>query len=309
MAMIFISYSRKDREFIEFLEPRIHNIYGYASLWYDRAIQGGDDWWKRIVTEIRECQLFLFLVSNHSVESEFCRKELQKAIYNNKLILPVLLKTYTQEYPQNLPEELSEYMSEVQYIDLRKGYNDLSRLWGAINRFTKDRSISNIDRWILYNQFEILKRLAEQSDSPGNAKEYELDQKVISSGYEWNYDQISQHIHPPMEYGDCEEVIRVLEMYRAIYNACNRDVDCSKINSPYLRFRGFDGSIETNYYIYSEFMIEDRGLFQESKADTGSDLNSHTPMIDRYRKMLRKWELSEHKNALREADILRILED
>jgi uncharacterized protein len=306
MATIFLSYSRSDREAVEILEPQIHNIYGYGSLWYDSSIPGGDDWWLRITTEIRECELFLFLVSNASINSEYCQKELQKAIYNGKFVLPVLLATYTQTYPQGLPDDLLNYMRSVQYVDLRSGYSDLSLLWAAINRF-KDRSLLRVNRWMLYNQFEILRLLHKTIHEPGNAEDYERQQQIISRGYEWNYSQISQHIDDPMEYGDGEEVITILDMYRAIHNACAQGVDCSDIDSFYRKFRGFDGNYETAYYSFARFIIEDEGRFSESGPNKNFDLNSHSPMLPKYRRMLREWKLSEAQHSLTKDDIIRIL--
>jgi len=309
MAAIFISYSRRDSEFLQFLEPQIHNIYGLASIWYDKSregIQGGDDWWVTIVNKIRDCQLFLFLVSDASVNSTYCQKELQKAIYNQKVILPVLLNTYTRKYPDNLPEDISEHMRKVQYIDFRKGHDDLSLLWGAINR-VKDHSLSRVNRWMLYNQFEILKLLHKIVEEPGNSEDYIKQQEIISMGYEWNYEQISEHIAPAMEFGDGEEVISILDMYRAIYNACSQDIDCSDIDPKYRKFRGFDGNYETEYYLFAKFVIEREGKFEESTPDKNLDLNSHSPMLPKYRKMLGEWKLSEQQHSLTKADIIRIL--
>jgi uncharacterized protein len=310
VATIFISYSRKDTDFVQLLEPRIHNIYGFASLWYDKSregIQGGDDWWTTIINKIRDCQLFLFLMSDTSVNSEYCQKELQKAIYNQKVILPVLLKTYSMNYPDSLPEDLSDYMRNVQYIDLRNGYDDLSLLWGAINRI-RDHSLSEVNRWMLYNQFETLRLLHKLVDQPGNAEDYEKQQEIISMGYEWNYDRISEHIMPAMEYGDGEEVITILDMYRAIHNACVQDVDRADIDSVYLRFRGFDGNYETDYYSFARFIIEDEDKFAESSPDNGSDLNSHSPMLPKYRRMVEQWKLSEKQHSLTKEEIIRILD-
>lgn len=308
MATIFISYSRTDIKTVKFLEPQIHNIYGYASLWYDKGIVGADDWWQRIVGEIRDCQLFLYLMSDESVKSEYCQKELHKAIYNRKTVLPVLLKTYTQAYPKNLPKDLANYMRPIQYIDLRKGYRDLSKLWGAINRVT-DRSISFADRWMLYNQFEILRKLSENKGEAGqgDVEQYERYQEIISAGYERNYDVISRPIDPAMEYGDGEEVIKILEMYRAIHNACLED-DCSEISSPYLRFRGFDGNNEASFHAFARHIIFEQGLFAESNPGSDDKLNTHSPVLDKYQRMLEEWQKIENNNSLTKQDVKRIVD-
>jgi len=183
MATIFISYSRRDKHVIvDFLEPRIHNIYGYASLWYDKSIPGGDDWWQRIVTEIRNCEVILFLMSDNSVDSKYCRKELDKAIYNQKTILPILLPNYTHDYPATFTSNLADYMATVHYLDYREGFHDFSLLWGAINRVT-DRSVSRSERWLLYNQYEILRILHSLKDDDWNHEYYEQREFCLRVGH------------------------------------------------------------------------------------------------------------------------------
>lgn len=307
MARFFISYSRSDSDVVKMVEPRIHNIYGHASLWYDKSIPGGDDWWKRIVGEIRACQVFIYFMSDQSTESEYCQKELDKAIYNRKTVLPVLLKTYTYDYPLNLQHDVCDFMRGIQFIDLREGYDDLSLLWGALGRM-QDRSLTRTDRWLLHNQFEILRLMHLLLKEPWQSEDYERLKTVISLGYEWKYEQISQGIDSSsMEFGDSEEVVRILEMYRAINMACTKSRECSEIESPYLRFLGFDGNYEVDQHGFAKFLIEDEGKFKESAPEDGSDLNSGLPMLPKYRKMLREWNMCSDRFSLGKEDLERIL--
>jgi len=301
MATIFISYSRTDKALVRKLEPMIHNIYGASSLWYDTALQGGVDWWSEIKNEIQNCQVFLFLISDASIKSQYCQDELQEAIEANKNILPVLTKKYTNSYPEGMPFKFHTFLKSTQFIDIRGNESlSLSRLWGAINRVILQRSLTNVDRLLLYNQFEMLRLLTLNSDSPGNAETYEERQEIIASGYHWHYGDIFAHIEEPTPYKDSEEVIQILEMYRAIDNFRVENPD-SDFSSPYIKFLGFDGNNEIEQFSYARFIIQTQERFSESKH-----LNSHWPMLPTYRRMLRAWNKSVNPFKLTKEDIMRI---
>ena len=55
----------------------------------------------------------------------------------------------------------------------------------------------------------------------------------------------------------------------------------------HVEFRGFDGNNETSLMAITRFMIDRMGLWSEFK---GRELNSHTPMEGRYRRMLPLFE-------------------
>jgi len=245
-------------------------------------------------------------VSDKSVESEYCQLELRHALKEQKIVLPILLQTYSQDYPRGMPPDLADLMQKVQYIDLTAGYDDLSKLWGAINRI-QDRSLKRVDRWVLYNQFEVLKLLNLLVDKHGNADEYSMHQDVISRGYEWNYDEISDHIHTPIKYGQCEEVHSIFEMYRNIGDACT-SLDCSNIDSTFIRFGGFDGNNEIKHYSYAQFLIEKRSGYGDLRPEPPYSMNSHSPRLDKYLRMVREWKRSEKPYELSYDDIIRIVD-
>ena len=102
MADIFISYSRADRQFIDQLVPLIRRVHGNDSVWYDDDIHGGADWWQMILDEIGQCQLFVYLISNESLESPYCQAELREALRLNKTVLPVIVRRLRPAYPGNV---------------------------------------------------------------------------------------------------------------------------------------------------------------------------------------------------------------
>ena len=82
---LFISYSSKDaaavREVVRDLSLARFDV------WLDQELRGGDPWWQDILRQIRECDVFLFSLSAHSLASKPCRAELS---YARALGLPIL---------------------------------------------------------------------------------------------------------------------------------------------------------------------------------------------------------------------------
>ena len=92
MADVFISYSRKDTEFVrklnEALAQRNHNV------WVDwKEIRGGTEWWEEIITGIEGTDKFIFVISPDAIDSEYCGKEIEHAVSQNKNILPILWRS------------------------------------------------------------------------------------------------------------------------------------------------------------------------------------------------------------------------
>src|SRR5688572_31901339 len=87
MSNIFISYSRSDLH-----QPqKIVGALAASKLetWIDwKSIPKGEDWEQEIYRGIEAAEAFLFLISNHSVASEMCNKEIAHAVKNGKRILP-----------------------------------------------------------------------------------------------------------------------------------------------------------------------------------------------------------------------------
>ncbi len=134
MARIFISYSRSDRAFVKRIVPLIRRV---DSLWYDDDIHGGAEWWQMILNEIAQSDLFIYLISNKSLESPYCQAELREALRLNKSILPVVVQRLRPTYPGNIEESLADFLRKTQYIDMSSGLRDTNKialLFAAIHR-------------------------------------------------------------------------------------------------------------------------------------------------------------------------------
>jgi uncharacterized protein YfbU (UPF0304 family) len=245
----------------------------------------------------------------------YCISELKKALQHDKQVIQVLLPTLQVSYPECLPEDLHEELGKKQYVDLRyeyvteaQCYKDLSRLWGAINKWiSNNRSVlSTTERWMLHNQFEILKQI--NSDHPDYNKNYfDHAMEILSKGYEWYYTDLSQYIYTAsFPYSNGLEIINILDMFQSLQFDYEKLEDKSDINKSSLEFVGFGGNEETTEMQFTRFMMEEMGDFDNLKPEPG--FNSHFPMLDTYRRMLKVWNMSVDKYRLSKEEIIRIAE-
>jgi hypothetical protein len=108
---VFLSYSRSDASVAGAVAEDVR-LMGHT-VWYDREVAGGQVWWDAILRQIRECDLFVFILTPKSLESQACRAEYKYASRLPKKILPVLCHDGVKV--NLLPTELSL----IQYVDYR----------------------------------------------------------------------------------------------------------------------------------------------------------------------------------------------
>ncbi|HEU0295799.1 MAG TPA: toll/interleukin-1 receptor domain-containing protein [Anaerolineales bacterium] len=115
---IFISYSRRDQEFVTRLASDLDEQV--AGVWFDQsAIQLGEKWHDEIMEGIRECKAFILVLSPDAAESKYVREEINKALELGKTIFPIVYR------PGRWSGELQELVKEIQTLDLRSGsYTD-----------------------------------------------------------------------------------------------------------------------------------------------------------------------------------------
>ena len=82
---VFISYARKDRELVHVLASDVARAK--QLVWLDRELTGGQDWWDTILGHIRDCELFIFVLTPDSIRSKACLAELG---YASDLARPIL---------------------------------------------------------------------------------------------------------------------------------------------------------------------------------------------------------------------------
>src|SRR6476661_6113832 len=115
---IFISYSRRDQEFVSRLASDLNEQV--AGVWFDQStIQMGQKWHDEIMAGIRECKAFILVLSPDSMESRYVREEVNKALELGKVIFPILYR------PAKWTDEFESIVKDIQTLDLRSGsYTD-----------------------------------------------------------------------------------------------------------------------------------------------------------------------------------------
>ena len=101
MRQLFISYARENKPDVEAL-VRDLDALGYQT-WVDSSLQGGQTWWEEILRRIGDCDVFVVIVSGHTLNSVACKRELEWALAMNKPVLPLAV----ERLPDALPRTLS----------------------------------------------------------------------------------------------------------------------------------------------------------------------------------------------------------
>ena len=90
MAQIFISYSRKDIDFVRRLAGDLEKV-GYEVWWDLTDLRGGDDWPRVIPAAIESSQFVIVVLSPNSIASDWVEREYMQAISLHKKIIPIML--------------------------------------------------------------------------------------------------------------------------------------------------------------------------------------------------------------------------
>ena len=105
---MFLSYSRKDREYLDELRAHLANLReeGLIEDWHDNEVQAGEEWEKEILSQFEAAEVILLLISADFNNSRFCRKiEMQRAVERERegtaLVVPVIVRQV-----EALPQEI-----------------------------------------------------------------------------------------------------------------------------------------------------------------------------------------------------------
>ena len=107
---VFVSYSSRDEAAVGTLLKALQRAR--EQVWLDEDLEVGESWWRTILEQIRDCDVFLFAVSDRSLESKPCQAELKYAQDLGKPVLPVQIGPV--EAVRTHP------LAAIQWIDYRK---------------------------------------------------------------------------------------------------------------------------------------------------------------------------------------------
>jgi hypothetical protein len=85
--LIFLSYAREDEEVIKVLATGFE--VAHREVWFDPQLGGGDARWDKILRNIRSATVFVFALSDASIQSKPCLAQLDYALALHRNVLPV----------------------------------------------------------------------------------------------------------------------------------------------------------------------------------------------------------------------------
>ncbi|RZS82060.1 hypothetical protein EV217_2873 [Phyllobacterium myrsinacearum] len=138
--------------------------------------------------------------------------------------------------------------------------------------------LSYAERLILYNQYEILKKL-----DPKQAAVHEENQEIVYAGYEILYPDLGLS-ETSVTVEVSQEVHEILNMFRALKFSADRH---GYVLDGYgAQFDGFDGNHD-DHYGYAQFLRRKQKKWKELEKRPD---NSHGNVLGRYRNMLDRWQ-------------------
>src|SRR5438552_3738383 len=112
MANIFVSYNRQTEAITKALVEDVEAL-GHT-VWFDQELSGGQAWWDQILSTIRRCDLFVFVLDPAALNSVACKREYGYAAELRKPILPILV---SEGVSTNL---LPPSLSKIEFVDYRQ---------------------------------------------------------------------------------------------------------------------------------------------------------------------------------------------
>ena len=113
---VFISYSRADGDFARQLNEAL--LLQGKSTWFDQeSIASGTDFQQEIYSGIANCDNFLFIISPDSINSPYCKDEVEYAKNLNKRFVTILHRPVS-------PASLHPELAKVQWLDFNQNGGD-----------------------------------------------------------------------------------------------------------------------------------------------------------------------------------------
>jgi hypothetical protein len=108
---VFVTYARENAKIVDELRKDIERVR--RPVWLDRETGAGDDWWSKILDQIEATDLYVFAVSQDSIRSRACLRELEYAGKLNRALLAVKVSNVSLQ-------QAPEVIASAQVIDYRK---------------------------------------------------------------------------------------------------------------------------------------------------------------------------------------------
>ncbi|MGW8114052.1 YfbU family protein [Caproicibacterium sp. NSD3] len=160
--------------------------------------------------------------------------------------------------------------------------------------------LSKAERLMLYNQYEILKKL-EDCKIHSHTELYDICQEILVNGYKQQYQTIFDGFSEPISDDIASLVQKTLQIYQMLLMSYNqlKPEEKEQLDTEDIKFEGFDGNEEIEYYSYAKFLLEVFQKYPQLYDKRFYTLNSHWPNATKYQNMISKFEsLNTHGNFL-----------
>lgn len=113
---VFFSYARDpDEEFVNRLDCELRNAG--IETWLDsRSIPYGEEWRQEIQRSVKQATVIVFLVSSQSIDSEYCKWELDLALSLGKKTIPLLRSPKLDE--PRIPASIKSIIDSRHYLEV-----------------------------------------------------------------------------------------------------------------------------------------------------------------------------------------------
>ncbi len=117
MAHIFISYNPTDLIPLGMIVGFLRQEYKDKTIWYDDVSDAANWSWANIQGEIQNCDLFIYLCSNESLNSRSRHSELRYALQLGKHLLAVIIPPTTTDFA-SIPGDLKPALQKTPQITI-----------------------------------------------------------------------------------------------------------------------------------------------------------------------------------------------
>ena len=141
-------------------------------------------------------------------------------------------------------------------------------------------TLTDIERLLLANQYEILALLKQDDD-------YSRMAENLRDGHKWLYDQNATQISENLSDEETNHVLAILDLYSNLYGSYEDLTDKTGITKDLVNFPGFDGNNEAELLHFSRALTKSRRYTETIGAEAK---NSHMPTTAKYQRMIEEWE-------------------
>ena len=228
---IFVSYSRSVKtevgKIIDLLSTIGHEV------WWDGDIPLMADWWATILDKIEWCQVFIFVVSEKSVQSDYCLAELKYATERNRPILPFVMDDHTKYF---IPPVVTPMRAQW-YIYQGDANHMASRL---------EAGIANV-QWEKYHDIYAKRPPEPNTNTTSVIKQFQDARKLAYAG---NFDEAKTAFRNVKsldfrEWGqECDEWVERINRYVEIYELAG---DTGTVSRAVKKWNDFKGRYGTDF--------------------------------------------------------------